>query len=71
MQDGAVSESGDFRELAVVEAWFSRRGMRLLFDETDDEWFVTVTDAAGKPVLVTGRGATQLEAANDAQAFLT
>jgi len=53
-----------------MEAWFRRRGMRVEVDKTADEWFVTVTDAAGTPVLVTGRGSTKLEALNDAQAFL-
>ncbi|MHB1244442.1 MAG: hypothetical protein ACYC1P_13740 [Gaiellaceae bacterium] len=60
----------DPREVAEMEAWFRRRGMRVEVDKTADEWFVTVTDAAGTPVLVTGRGSTKLEALNDAQAFL-
>jgi hypothetical protein len=64
-------DPGDLRESAEVEAWFRRRGMRLIIDQTGAECFVTVTDAAGEPILVTGRGATQLEAMNDAQAFLT
>jgi hypothetical protein len=65
-----VNPTRDFREVAEVEAWFHRRGMRVEVDKTSDEWFVTVTDASGRPVLVTGRGATKLEALNDAQAFL-
>ena len=70
-----VSDPGDSREVAEVEAWFHRRGLRLFVDQTRDEfsrvrWFVTVTDAEGQPILVTGRGSTQLEAMNDAQAFI-
>ena len=69
-QDSLVDDWSESRELAVVEAWFKRRGLRLNFERVDDEWWVMVTDENDEPVLAPGRGVSRLEAAEDAQGFL-